>query len=80
VTLALNEARRAAQRAKLIAARPPKLEIIFPWARLGIFEDISFAATPGPGYSEGGDVFSPAQDALSSSTGKEGRESSSTEP
>jgi hypothetical protein len=68
------------QRAKLIAARPRTAEIIFPWARLGIFEDLSFEPTPGPGYSEGGDVFSPARDALRSSTGKEGRQSSSTEP
>lgn len=65
------------QRAKLITAGRVPAEIIFPWARLGIFEDLSFEPTPGPGYSEGGDVFSPAQDALrSSSPGKEGRESS----
>jgi hypothetical protein len=68
VTRAPNKARRAAQRAKLIAARPRKLDIIFPWARLGVFEDISFAATPGPGYSEGGDVFSPARDKASERT------------
>jgi hypothetical protein len=43
-----------------MAARPLKAEVIFPWARLGIFEDLSFEPTPGPGYSEGGDVFSPA--------------------
>jgi hypothetical protein len=46
-----------------MAARRRKAEIIFPWARLGIFEDLSFQPTPGPGYSEGGDVFSPAMDA-----------------
>jgi hypothetical protein len=57
-----KEAPRAVQRAKLMAARPRKAEIIFPWARLGIFEDLSFEPTPGPGYSEGGDVFSPAMD------------------
>ena len=55
-----TEARGSAQRAKKMAARPLKAEIIFPWSRLGIFEDLSFEPTPGPGYSEGGDVFSPA--------------------
>jgi hypothetical protein len=58
-----KEAPRAVQRAKLLAARPRKAEIIFPWARLGIFEDVFFEPTPGPGDSEGGDVFSPAMDA-----------------
>ena len=66
MTHAPKKALRAAQRARLIAARPRKSEIIFPWARLGIFENISFAATPGPGYSEGGDVFSPARDVVGS--------------
>jgi hypothetical protein len=75
-----EKAPRAVPRVKLTAARRRKAEIIFPWARFGIFEDLSFEPTPGPGYSEGGDVFSPARDALRSSTGKEGRESSSTEP
>jgi hypothetical protein len=42
----------------------PPAEIEFPWARLGIFEDLSFKPTPGPGYSEGGDVFLPERDAL----------------
>jgi hypothetical protein len=54
-----QEAQRVVQRAKHMAARPVKAEIIFPWARLGIFEELSFKPTPGPGYSEGGDVFSP---------------------
>jgi hypothetical protein len=58
-----KEAPRAVQRAKHMAARRRKAEIIFPWARLGIFEDLSFEPTPGPGDSEGGDVFSPAMDA-----------------
>ena len=76
---AAKETPRAVQRAKLMAARQRTAEIIFPWARLGIFEDLSFEPTPGPGYSEGGDVFSPTRDAVRS-TGKEGRESSFTEP
>jgi len=58
-----KEASRAVQREKLTAAGRRKAEIIFPWARLGIFEDLSFEPTPGPGYSEGGDVFSPAMKA-----------------
>jgi hypothetical protein len=58
-----KEAQRVFQRAKLMAARPRTAEIIFPWARLGIFEELSFEPTPGPGYSEGGDVFSPAMKA-----------------
>lgn len=53
-------AQRVVERAKHIAAKPVKTEIIFPWARLGIFEELSFEPTPGPGDSEGGDVFSPA--------------------
>ena len=56
-----KEAPRADQPAKRIAASPRKAEIVFPWARLGIFEDLSFQATPGPGYSEGGDVFRPEE-------------------
>jgi hypothetical protein len=48
------------QRAKQMAARALNPEIMFPWARLGIFEDLFFEPTPGPGDSEGGDVFSPA--------------------
>jgi len=40
------------KRAKLITAGRVPAEIIFPWARLGIFEDLSFEPTPGPGYSE----------------------------
>jgi hypothetical protein len=55
-----KEAPESIQRTNQVAERPLKAEIIFPWARLGIFEDLSFEPTPGPGYSEGGDVFSPA--------------------
>ena len=54
-----EEAPRADQPAKRIVASPPKAETIFPWARFGIFEELSFEPTPGPGDSEGGDVFSP---------------------
>jgi hypothetical protein len=64
LTHAPTGAQRTVQRAKVLATRPRKAEIIFPWARLGIFEDLSFESTPGPGYSEGGDVFSPARDPL----------------
>jgi hypothetical protein len=63
LTHAPKKAPRAIPRGKLMASRRRKAEIIFPWAWLGIFEDLSFEPTPGPGYSEGGDVLSPAMDA-----------------
>lgn len=55
-----KEAKRVVERAEHMAASPVNAEIIFPWARLGIFEELSFEPTPGPGDSEGGDVFAPA--------------------
>jgi hypothetical protein len=55
-----KEAQRVVERAEHMAASPVNAEIIFPWAGLGIFEELSFKPTPGPGDSEGGDVFSPA--------------------
>jgi hypothetical protein len=55
--------RVAAAWEKLMAERPRKAENVFTWARLEIFEDVFFEPTPGPGDSEGGDVFSPPMDA-----------------
>jgi len=43
---------------KDLVAGPPRLaENIYTWIRPDVFEDISFAPTPGPGDSDGGDVF-----------------------
>jgi hypothetical protein len=43
-----------------IVAGPPCLaEDVYSWIRPHLSEDVSFAATPGPGDSEGGDVFPP---------------------
>jgi hypothetical protein len=55
--------RVAATWEKLMAESPRKAESVFTWARLESFEDVFFEATPGPGDSEGGDVFSPVIDA-----------------
>jgi len=43
-----------------VVAGPPRLaEEVYSWIRSHPSEEISFAATPGPGDSEGGDVFPP---------------------
>jgi hypothetical protein len=43
-----------------LVAGPPRLaEDVYSWIRAHPSEEISFAATPGPGDSEGGDVFAP---------------------
>ena len=43
-----------------LAAGPPRLaEDVYSWIRAHASEDISFTPTPGPGDSEGGDVFAP---------------------
>jgi hypothetical protein len=44
---------------KLVAGRPRKARTVFAWARSGDVEGVSYAATPGPGDSEGGDVYAP---------------------
>ncbi len=43
----------------LVAGTPRLAEDVYSWARPHPPEDVSFTATPGPGDSEGGDVFSP---------------------
>jgi hypothetical protein len=53
-----------------MAEGPRNAENIFPWARLGIFEHVFFEPTPGPGDSEGGDVFSPVLDAPATPPGR----------
>jgi hypothetical protein len=43
-----------------LVAGPPRLaDDVYSWVRAHTSEDIFFAATPGPGDSEGGDVFAP---------------------
>ena len=43
---------------KDLVAGPPRLaDNAFSWVRARDDDQLSFAGTPGPGYSEGGDVF-----------------------
>lgn len=43
-----------------LAAGPARIaEDVYSWTRAGVAEGLSFAATPGPGDSEGGDVYPP---------------------
>ena len=43
---------------KDLVAGPPRLaDNAFSWVRAPEDDQLSFAGTPGPGYSEGGDVF-----------------------
>ncbi len=43
----------------LVAGPPRMAEDVYSWVRPGNSEEVSFAPTPGPGDSEGGDVFAP---------------------
>jgi len=41
-----------------IVAGPPRLaDDLYSWVRPYVFDDVSFEPTPGPGNSDGGDVF-----------------------
>jgi hypothetical protein len=42
-----------------LAAKPRVARTAFSWERTSGPEDASFEPTPGPGDSEGGDLFSP---------------------
>ena len=56
----LSDARlwSAAAAWKDVVAGPPRLaENAFSWVRARDDDQLSFEGTPGPGYSEGGDVF-----------------------
>ena len=45
-----------------LVAGPPRIaEDVYSWIRAHPSEEVSFAATPGPGDSEGGDVFPPVR-------------------
>lgn len=44
---------------KLMAGRPRKAETLFSWTRAGAEEGVTYEATPGPGDSEGGDIYAP---------------------
>lgn len=44
---------------KLTAGPPRKAQTVFLGVRGRDFEGVSYAATPGPGDSEGGDVYAP---------------------
>jgi hypothetical protein len=43
----------------LVSGPPRMAENIYSWVRPNQSEEVSFASTPGPGDSEGGDVFAP---------------------
>jgi hypothetical protein len=53
---------QAAEVWKDLVAGPPRLaEDSYSWLRPHVPDDVSFAATPGPGDSEGGDLSSPEE-------------------
>jgi hypothetical protein len=44
-----------------VIAGPPRIaKPFYAWATAGSPDDLFFAATPGPGDSEGGDIYSPS--------------------
>lgn len=53
---------------QLMAERPRRAETAYSWARPDNGEAVFFEPTPGPGDSDGGDVFAPARDAPASRT------------
>lgn len=53
---------KAAAAWKELVAGPPRLaEDEYTWVRPPVQDDVSYAATPGPGDSDGGDVSSPTE-------------------
>jgi hypothetical protein len=53
---------KAAAAWKDLVAGPPRLaEDAYTWVRPHVQDDVSYAATPGPGDSDGGDVSSPTE-------------------
>jgi hypothetical protein len=51
---------KAAEAWKDLVAGPPRLaEDSYSWVRPHVPDDVTFAATPGPGDSDGGDLSSP---------------------
>ena len=42
-----------------LAERPRVARLAFGWERVGAPEDVSFEPTPGPGDSDGGDLYMP---------------------
>ena len=44
---------------ELLADSPRIAETQFAWSRAEAHDDVSFEATPGPGDSDGGDVYAP---------------------
>ena len=49
----------AAAWAECLAGRPRIARAAFAWRRIETSEGVTFAPTPGPGDSEGGDLYSP---------------------
>lgn len=61
VRVAWRDAERALGHAsawgQYIAGAPRMAEEAFSWGRPAPDEDLFYVSTPGPGYSEGGDIF-----------------------
>jgi hypothetical protein len=51
---------------QLMAEKPRKAETAYSWARPENGDSVFFQSTPGPGDSEGGDIFAPAREAPAS--------------
>jgi len=49
----------AAAWADVVSGAPRVAKPFFAWATVAAPEDLFFEATPGPGDSEGGDIYSP---------------------
>lgn len=49
----------AAAWAECLAGRPRIARTAFAWRRIETSEGVTFASTPGPGDSEGGELYSP---------------------
>jgi hypothetical protein len=58
---------------KLMAEKPRRAETAYSWTRPADGEAVFFDPTPGPGDSEGGDVFAPAAEVSSETTARRPR-------
>jgi hypothetical protein len=54
-----------------LAEKPRVARAVFSWERVDGPEGVSFAPTPGPGDSEGGDLYSPSDKVLAGGLGAE---------
>ena len=58
---------------ELMAGKPRRAETAYSWRRPADGEAVFFDPTPGPGDSEGGDVFAPAVEVSSETTAQRRR-------